>query len=302
MKKFFRIVGIVALILVAYTGFQGVFTGFALAGYMIYAVISGRLDTDMLQNPDALMNSPVMQEYTIDAMAIGLFLSAAAMLLFMHLTKLFRLRKSLLGSLAMQPLLLSTALVFTSMFALNIFVQWLPLENILENEFEGLSHTILGAFTISILAPILEEVMFRGAIQGCMLRNLRSARTAIIVSALIFGIFHMNPVQVVYATLLGIIFGWMYYRTGSLMSVIVGHVLNNTFATITTLMFGSSDESEIIGDFLSPAATICVDVVAFLFFATVSVFIALKLHRSLPPVPVPWHDSDEPAKDAEPVS
>ena len=294
MKKFLKILGVIVLMLVVYSALQGLFTFVALLGYMIYAFCTGELNTEILQDPAALMNNSAYADYAVDAMAWGLFLSAATMLLFIHLTKLFPLRKSLFTSIEIRPLLWSTALVFSSMFALNTFVQWFPLENMLEDQFMALSHTLLGAFTISVLAPLLEEVMFRGAIQGYIMRRVRSPWLAIVIASLVFGIFHLNPVQVVYATMLGIIFGWMYYRTGSLMSVIVGHVLNNTIATVTTLLFGNEDAFEAIAPDMSVWELIASQVAVFILFAALSVFFAIKLHRSLPPAPVPWHESDEP--------
>lgn len=294
MKKFFKVLGVIALLIVVYSLFQGLFTGLAMVVFVVYAIIAGKIDVNAIAtygDAQAFMENPVMEGYVTDAMAWGLFLSAISMLQFIHLTRLFRLRMSIFGSIARRPLVFSTFLVFTSMFALNIFVQWFPLEDMLTDQFEGLTHTLLGAFTISVLAPVLEEVMFRGAIQGYMMRRFRRPWLAIIVAGLVFGIFHMNPVQVVYASLLGIIFGWIYYRTRSLLSVIVGHVLNNTIATITMLFFADTSEAELIGENFSPVAETAMEVMMFLGFAAVSVFLAIKLHRMLPPVKVPWSDA-----------
>lgn len=283
----------VALLLVVYSLLQGVFTGVAVAGYMLYDIANGSLTLDMLSDVESLLENPVIKANNVNAMAIGMFLSAAAMLLFIHATKLFRLRRSLFTSIALKPLLLSTALVFTVIPAFNVLVQWLPLEDLLENEFDGLTHTILGVFTISVLAPLLEEVMFRGAIQGYMMRRMRFPWAAIIAAALVFGIFHMNPIQVVYATLLGVLFGWIYYRTGNLLSVIVGHVLNNSLATIMMLLLGPTDETELLNEYMSSGAVLASEIFTFVFFGALSVYFAVKLNRSLPPVPTPWHESDE---------
>ena len=281
MKKNLRIIGVVALLLAMYLVFQFVFSALAIGAYMIYAVLSGAIQVDLLQDIPALVESPAVKEFSNEAMALGLFLSSLAMLFFIHKTGLFRLRMSLFRSIAFKPLLQSTALVFTSMLALNIFVQWLPLENVLENQFEGLTHTFLGALTISLLAPVLEEVMFRGAI------------LAMAIAALVFGVYHMNPVQVVYASMFGFILGWMYYRTGSLMSVIVGHVLNNSIATLTMLMFGTATESEMMEEILPHGAVIASQVMMFIVFTALSVLLVIKLHHSMPAPPVPWHESDE---------
>lgn len=294
MKRFFKVLGVIALLIVVYSLFQGLYTGLAMVVFVVYAIIAGKIDVNAIAtygDAQAFMENPVMEGYVTDAMAWGLFLSAISMLMFIHLTRLFRLRMSIFGSIARRPLVFSTFLVFTSMFALNIFVQWFPLEDMLTDQFEGLTHTLLGAFTISVLAPVLEEVMFRGAIQGYMMRRFRRPWLAIVVAGLVFGIFHMNPVQVVYASLLGIIFGWIYYRTRSLLSVIVGHVLNNTIATITMLFFAETSEAELIGENFSPVAETAMEVMMFLGFAAVSVFLAIKLHRMLPPVQVPWSDA-----------
>ena len=293
MKKNLRIIGFVALLLAVYLVFQFVFSALAMGVYLVHAVISGAIQPEMLQDIPALVESPAVKEFSNESMALGLFLSSLAMLFFIHKTGLFRLRLSLFRSIAFKPLLQSTALVFTSMLALNILVQWLPLENVLENQFEGLTHTFLGALTISLLAPILEEVMFRGAIQGYLTRKLGNPWLAMAMAALVFGVYHMNPVQVVYASMFGFILGWMYYRTGSLMSVIVGHVLNNSIATLTMLMFGTATESEMMEEILPQEAVIASQVMMFIVFTAASVLLVIKLHRSMPAPPVPWHESDE---------
>ena len=293
MKKNLRIIGVVALLLAVYLVFQFVFSALAMGVYLVHAVISGAIQPEMLQDIPALVESPAVKEFSNESMALGLFLSSLAMLFFIHKTGFFRLRLSLFRSIAFKPLLQSTALVFTSMLALNILVQWLPLENVLENQFEGLTHTFLGALTISLLAPVLEEVMFRGAIQGYLTRKLGNPWLAMAIAALVFGVYHMNPVQVVYASMFGFILGWMYYRTGSLMSVIVGHVLNNSIATLTMLMFGTATESEMMEEILPQEAVIASQVMMFIVFTAASVLLVIKLHRSMPAPPVPWHESDE---------
>lgn len=297
MNNFLRTAGVIALLLVVYSLLQGLFVGVAMAGYLLYDIINGTLNPSMFSDVEALFGNPVVKAHEIDAMAVGMFLSAAAMLLFIHATRLFRLRKSLFTSIAFRPLLLSTALVFTVIPTFNVLVQWLPLEDLLENEFDGLTRNLLGAFTISVLAPLLEEVMFRGAIQGYMMRRMHSPWAAIIAAALVFGIFHMNPIQIVYATLLGVVFGWIYYRTGSLMSVIVGHVLNNTIATIMMLLLGPTGEKELLNEYMPSEAVLASEIFTFVFFGALSVYLAVKLHRSLPPVPVPWHESCETGRD-----
>ena len=275
MKRVLRVIGTIVFLLVLYYLLQVLL----LSASMTIAVLVGGLPPESLQfmeDTQFLEENPTVAAYIVNGQAIGLFLSALIMLLFIHFTGFYRLRLQHLRSLAPRPFLFSTLVVFFSMFVLNIFVQWFPLEDNLSDVFSGLSNNVLGILTLAVLAPLLEEVLFRGAIQGMLMRFFGRPWPAIIVAALIFGVFHMNPVQIVYATLLGIIFGWIYYRTGSLLSVIVGHVLNNSLAVVTTLLYSSAEEEAVADSFFG--------IVNFLVFGFLSIFFAVKLHRSLPPV------------------
>lgn len=264
--------GTIAFLLAMYYLLQLVFLTVTSAVAVKVGLLTGTIPPEaanMVGNAQFLDDNPHIQALMVNARACGIFLSALSMLLLIHFTGHYRLRYRLLRSIAPRPLLISTLLVFSSMFALNIFVQWFPLENNLTDVFSGLSRNVLGIFCLAVLAPLLEEVLFRGAIQGVLMRYFGRPWPAIIVSALVFGVFHWNPIQVVYATLLGIVLGWIYYRTGSLMSVIVGHVLNNTLAVVTTVAYSAADEQAV--------AESSVGISGFLLFALLSVYLAVKL-------------------------
>lgn len=101
-----------------------------------------------------------------------------------------------------------------------------------------------GYIAIGIVAPVAEEMVFRGAIQRT-LHNLCGDRMhwlPIFITALLFGIAHNNMAQALNATLLGLLIGWMYYRTGSIIPGIVFHWMNNTIAYVLfRLMPGTAD-------------------------------------------------------------
>ena len=291
MKKVFRTIGVIVLLLAVYSMLQGFFTFLAMCVTALVAAVQGKLDIGMLTKLDGLADLNAMSGMSgvfVWSLAMGLMLSTVAMLLFLHFTGLFKLRWSLFKSISFRPLLFSTLLVFTSMFALNIFVQWFNLNDNLADQFDGLVHNVVGAFTVSVLAPLLEEAMFRGAMQGYMMRRF-NPWVGIVVAALVFGVFHMNPVQIMYATLLGVVFGWIYYRTRSLMSVIVGHVLNNSIATAVMLLFPAS-EMEQVSATQPTSVEFGFEVMTFMGFVALSLLLAVKLHRMLPPVSRPWSD------------
>ena len=101
----------------------------------------------------------------------------------------------------------------------------------------------LGMFMVVVMAPVFEEMLFRGIIQGGASREYGPMK-AILVASAIFGLVHLVPQQVVNAFFCGIIMGYVYYRTGSLIPVIIIHLLNNAIAYIMTRMSpGSAGES-----------------------------------------------------------
>lgn len=91
-----------------------------------------------------------------------------------------------------------------------------------------------GAYAICttvILAPIFEELIFRGVLLGNIRRRWGSLR-AVLFSSLIFGAIHLIPQQVVNAFLVGIIIGGIYVMTDSILAVITLHAVNNALSYV----------------------------------------------------------------------
>lgn len=100
--------------------------------------------------------------------------------------------------------------------------------------FEGVMREPFGYIAIGIVAPIAEEMVFRGAVLRTLLKffSSRAYWVAIVVSALLFALVHGNMAQGVHAFLIGLLLGWMYYRTGSIVLGIVLHWVNNSVAYV----------------------------------------------------------------------
>ena len=100
-----------------------------------------------------------------------------------------------------------------------------------------------GYVAVGILAPLAEEVVFRGAILRTLLgiMSKKNHWVAIIISAALFGLAHFNEAQFVNALLMGLLLGWMYYRTGSLVPGILLHWVNNTMAYVLANIMPQSD-------------------------------------------------------------
>lgn len=80
--------------------------------------------------------------------------------------------------------------------------------------------------SVVILAPIAEEILFRGIIFR-MLSKHWSEVAAIIVSAVLFGLYHMNLLQTIYVLPIGLLLGYTAYKCKSVLPCILIHMINN---------------------------------------------------------------------------
>lgn len=132
----------------------------------------------------------------------------------------------------------------------------------LDDTFDALQSGWLGIVCVGVLGPVLEELLFRGAVTKVLLAKY-SPMKAILISGLLFGLFHINPVQVVGATLMGFLFAWLYYRTRSLVPCILIHILNNSLSVYLNLSFPDVEyTSELVG---TPAYPVCLALAVLLF-------------------------------------
>lgn len=116
------------------------------------------------------------------------------------------------------------------------------LPSLAEDEFEMILSNRWGYLTIGLLAPLSEEMVMRGAILKELLKSQRlSPWGAIALSALFFALIHMNPVQMPHAFLIGLLLGWMYWRTGSILPGIVYHWVNNSVAFVLYRIYPDPD-------------------------------------------------------------
>ena len=145
--------------------------------------------------------------------------------------------------------------------AIMSHLKWIP--NIMEQTFDILQSGWGGILAIAIVGPVLEELLFRGAITKALLQKY-SPRTAIVISALIFGVFHINPIQIIPAFLIGLLLGWIYYKTASLIPCILMHILNNSLSVYLGIKY---PEIENIDDLVSGTPYVIIICAAVLVLA-----------------------------------
>ncbi|MBR6547177.1 MAG: CPBP family intramembrane metalloprotease [Bacteroidales bacterium] len=125
--------------------------------------------------------------------------------------------------------------------------------------------------SVSIFAPLFEEWLCRGLVLRGLMKHMNPTG-AILVSAAFFAILHMNPWQAIPAFLLGILFGYVYYRTGSLKLTMLMHCVNNTFSLLLSKVPGLEDIESFM-DILSPWAYAGIYVACVLMLASAVILI-----------------------------
>lgn len=130
-------------------------------------------------------------------------------------------------------------LVIAAVIALQMgvtipLISFIPIPEFIAKIMENLSkdmQNIWGLTAIIILAPILEEYLFRGVMLDGLLKRISPIK-AILISSALFGLVHLNPWQFISAMMIGIFAGWIYYKTRSLSLAIIIHFANNGWAML----------------------------------------------------------------------
>lgn len=111
-----------------------------------------------------------------------------------------------------------------------------------EREAAELMSATGGYAVVCLLAPVAEELVFRGAALRTLLAWKPEHRWLMIaLSALLFALAHLNPAQLLHPFAIGLLLGWMYERTRSVIPGIIYHWANNTVAYLMFHAYPSFD-------------------------------------------------------------
>lgn len=95
---------------------------------------------------------------------------------------------------------------------------------------KGNMGSAVGIIALVVCAPIFEEILFRGLILS-EIRQKANIIVTVIIQGIIFGIYHLNAFQSIYAAMLGIILGFICVRVNSVIGSIIGHITFNLCGT-----------------------------------------------------------------------
>lgn len=154
-------------------------------------------------------------------------------------------------------ILLSIAILLSSMPAMNIIVEWnqsihFPkylsefeavcrqlednAQTVIDNLMTGasVSALLVSILIIGVMAGFSEELFFRGAIQRIFMSTEMNRHIAVWLVAIIFSLFHFQFFGFVPRVLLGAYFGYLLWWSGSIWLPVILHVINNTIVVIFT--------------------------------------------------------------------
>ncbi len=212
--------------------------------YTMFASVWGAL-LGVLTNPGAILGDPsrledaIMQSY--DPL-IPTALSSVVVLLSIYFINRWKWRES--GFLRM-PKGIAASLPFYAALgilgnaALNAVMNLVDATRFFP-EYDEMMELAMGGnpvflvLAIVILAPLVEELIFRGLVMGHLLTKMRRPM-AILLSSVIFGLIHLNMLQILYAALMGALLAFIYVRSQSIWAAIFAHAGFNLVGVIAQL-------------------------------------------------------------------
>ncbi len=218
------------------------------------------INRSQLSNVAALHSSMAWTLFAANALAIALFLLFRPKSITRATTaRAFSGRGARRTSLAF---LLALPVIFLVNIVQEAFFPEIP-DLVGEQTMLVIMHNPLGFVTVAVLGPVAEELLFRGGVQTDLSRRYSHQGwfVPIAFSALVFALIHMNPAQMPAAFILGLVLGFAYWWTGSLVAPILIHVFNNSFACLCALLTDDDSLISLLGG--RAGATIAALVSAF---------------------------------------
>jgi len=155
---------------------------------------------------------------------------------------------STLLTVTVPTLMVVPGLVVLAGAANSVVVSLFPMSDAEDAFFaDMMDESFISILSGCVLAPVLEEMLFRGIILRSFLHQY-SRTKAILLSSLVFAVAHLNLYQVATAVAIGIVAGWLYERCRSLWPCIVLHAAYNAFVTLAyNGLLGAEESTTTIG-------------------------------------------------------
>lgn len=236
MKKFFKAMGKAALYLLSFSGIQ------AVVSFVSGIVLSVGL---MLENGvDAVNEAQYIESFTAKLTEYTTFITLISNILALAIIWLFfKIRKKKLsGEIQLNKCSVksvSAAVLFGIGFGvvLDALISIIPFSESMQNSFTdsysalSAGNAVISFISVAILAPIVEEVFFRGLIYTRLKSGMNKIAAAVI-SSLLFGVMHGEIIWMLIGFISGLALVWIFEKTKSLLGCIAVHIANNTLSQL----------------------------------------------------------------------
>lgn len=237
MKKFFKAIGKAALYLLSFLGIQMV------VSFVSGIILSVRL---MLENGvDAVNEAQYIESFTAKLTEYTTFITLISNILALAIIWLFfKIRKKKLsGEIQLNKCPVKSVLaagLFGIGFGvvLGALISIIPFSESMQNSFTdsysalSAGNAVISIISVAILAPIVEELFFRGLIYTRLKSGMNKIAAAVI-SSLLFGVMHGEIIWMLIGFMSGLALVWIFEKTRSLLGCITVHIANNTLSQLT---------------------------------------------------------------------
>lgn len=166
------------------------------------------------------------------------------------------------------------SLLFGVLLLISISIVLLPLEGVLSPDSRAFGDGPCTLIAVVILAPIFEEMVFRARLYNILSRNT-SPLVSASLSAVAFGVVHMEPIVIAEALVVGVVFSYYYLSKRSIFAPVILHMFNNAIAyALIVLSYRGESLRSIVGSgemqlvvyLVAIAIVVCGAVVILRFF------------------------------------
>jgi len=143
-----------------------------------------------------------------------------------------------------------------------------------------LKSTYTGSFasvfcTVAIVPAVCEELLLRGAIQKTF-SDLKKPMYTILLTGLMFGLFHIDPIRIPFAAMMGIILSYAYYRSGSIFVPIAMHFANNAYSVVSSWQLRDMDAEALMAEASAMMTTPAIAIMTGLFTTAALTFLTFS--------------------------
>jgi len=247
MKNKWKAIGWSALYMAILFGTQFVLV-FSYMGALIFAGLGMGLDPQSKTMNDFIMKAAMLLEKGAGLIIVSgwvdLIVLACMGLWYYFRENKYDFRPNYKKAFTVKNIVALVGLGFFGQYVINWIMMGVQLvapslmekyEKLAENFDMSTAPPIIMIAIVCIVGPLTEEVVFRGMIYG-KLRRAFSFWPAAIISSILFGVFHMNWVQGIYATVVGLALAYIYEKTQTIWGCSLLHMFFNSCSYVTSFL------------------------------------------------------------------